>query len=74
MLLFLSGEAVGAAEQAAGEPPQFLMPGGRRAHSDFRALRQGVLDLYSGEAGVARNVLTLGFLLLIFVMVRVKIC
>ena len=52
-LAMLSAEAL----QLLAEFPaaQFFMPGGRRAPTGFKPLRQGVLDLYSGEAGVARN-------------------
>eukprot|EP00438_Fugacium_kawagutii_P032532 Skav202150 [mRNA] locus=scaffold970:142130:165817:- [translate_table: standard] len=33
---------------------QFFAPGGRRASASFVPRRQGILDLYSGQAGVAR--------------------
>jgi len=34
---------------------QFLMPGGKRATAEFAPTGQGFLDLYSGKAGVARE-------------------
>ena len=33
---------------------QFFAPGGKRAPAGFRPQRQGIFDLYSGDAGVAR--------------------
>ena len=48
----LSAEAVVLLSQFPAA--QFFCPGGRRARAGFRPRRQGYLDLYSGESGVAR--------------------
>ena len=37
------------------KPAQFLLPGGRRAQELVQFSSKGVLDLYSGNAGVARS-------------------
>ena len=50
---FLSADAVAALQEFPGM--RFLAPGGRRL-SSFRPRRAGVLDLFSGKAGVARQV------------------
>lgn len=39
---------------AAFPSTQFFAPGGKRAPAGFRPQRRGILDLYSGDAGVAR--------------------
>eukprot|EP00435_Cladocopium_sp_Y103_P033667 s2641_g8.t1 len=45
-----------AARQLLAQIPhqQFLLPGGKRAGPGFVPSRRGMLDLYSGEAGVAK--------------------
>ena len=56
------GESLGmslltsAAREALAAFPsaQFFAPGGKRAAPGFTPTRQGILDLYSGDAGVAR--------------------
>ena len=40
-------------------PQQFLLPGGSRAFSPVAFRRKGVLDLYSGKAGVAKELANL---------------
>jgi len=61
--------AAARAALAAFPAAQFFAPGGKRAPAGFQPQRRGILDLYSGDAGVARAlsrkygvwVLTFGF-------------
>ena len=46
--------AAARAALAAFPAAQFFAPGGKRAPAGFQPQRRGILDLYSGDAGVAR--------------------